>query len=198
MFCPALDSLFFSRPDHTALSPMFSTPLPCPPAVAPEVSSTPEGLQGTVIVSRARDHLQRPAAGISSHRQRRHHSQMRRVLRRNCLLIVLSFICMVPCCMSLKVTPAGVCSSETLCPKQGGDTRNENGFERSRGDISRGTLLGVCTPYLLSIEDRSSLPIGYSTDGVRSTLGTTYAISSVWVFSWCAGHYITKSPVETR
>ena len=27
LFCPALDSLFFSRPDHTALSPMFSTPL---------------------------------------------------------------------------------------------------------------------------------------------------------------------------
>jgi len=45
---------------------MFSTPLPCPPAIAPEVSSTPEGLQATVIASRARDHLQRPAAGISS------------------------------------------------------------------------------------------------------------------------------------
>ena len=45
---------------------MFSTPLPRTPAVAPEVSSTPEGLQATVIASRSRDHLQRPAAGISS------------------------------------------------------------------------------------------------------------------------------------
>ena len=66
MFRPALESLFFSRLDHTALTPMFSTPLPRTPAVAPEVSSTPEGLQATVIASRARDHLQRPAAGTSS------------------------------------------------------------------------------------------------------------------------------------
>ena len=66
LFCPALDSLFFPRPDQTALSPMFSTPLPCPPAIAPGVSSTPESLQATVIASRARDHLQRSAAGISS------------------------------------------------------------------------------------------------------------------------------------
>ena len=45
---------------------MFSTPLPRTPAVAPEVSSTPEGLQATVIASLARDHLQRPVAGTSS------------------------------------------------------------------------------------------------------------------------------------
>ena len=63
---PALDSLFFSRPGHTSLSPMFSTPLPRPPAIAPEVSSTPDGLQATAIASRARDRLQLPAAGISS------------------------------------------------------------------------------------------------------------------------------------
>ena len=44
---------------------MFSTPLPRPPAIAPGVSSTPEGLQATVIASRARDHLERPAAGVS-------------------------------------------------------------------------------------------------------------------------------------
>ena len=66
MFCPALDSLLFPRPDHTALSLMFSTPLRRPPAIAPEVSSTPEGVQATVIASRARDHLQLAAAGISS------------------------------------------------------------------------------------------------------------------------------------
>ena len=62
---PALDSLFFSRPGHTSLSPMFSTPLPRPPAIAPEISSTPKGFQATVIPSRARS-LLRPAAGISS------------------------------------------------------------------------------------------------------------------------------------
>ena len=56
----------FPPPDHTALSPRFSTPLQCPTAIAPEVNSTPEGLQANVIASRARDHLQRPAAGISS------------------------------------------------------------------------------------------------------------------------------------
>ena len=51
---PALDSLFFSRPGHTSLSPRFSTPLPRPPAIAPEISSTPKGFQATVIPSRAR------------------------------------------------------------------------------------------------------------------------------------------------
>ena len=45
---------------------MLSTPLPRTLAIAPEVSSTPEDLQATVIASRARDHLQRPAAGMSS------------------------------------------------------------------------------------------------------------------------------------
>ena len=59
------DYLFFSHRDHTALSPMFSAPLPRPPVIAPDVSSTPESLQATVSASRARDHLQRPAAGIS-------------------------------------------------------------------------------------------------------------------------------------
>ena len=56
----------FLPSNHTALSPMFSTPLPRPPAIAPEVSSTPDGLQATAIASRARDRLQLPAAGISS------------------------------------------------------------------------------------------------------------------------------------
>ena len=47
----------FRPPDHAAIWPTFTTPLPCPPAIAPEVSSTPEGLQATVIASRACDHL---------------------------------------------------------------------------------------------------------------------------------------------
>ena len=54
-----------------------------------------------------------------------------------------------------------------------GGTRNKNGgYERSRWDLSIGKLLGVCTLYLLSIEDRSSL--GFSTDGARTTVGTRY------------------------
>ena len=63
---PALDSLLSPRHDHTVLLPMLSIPLPCPPAIAPEVSYTPVGLQASVDSRRARDHRQRPAAGTSS------------------------------------------------------------------------------------------------------------------------------------
>ena len=59
-----LNSLFFSRPDHT-IPPMFSTSLPRPTPIAPEVNSTPEGLQATSIASPPRDRLQHPAAGNS-------------------------------------------------------------------------------------------------------------------------------------
>ena len=54
----------FSRPDHT-IPPMFSTSLPRPTPIAPEVNSTPEGLQATSIASPPRDRLQHPAAGNS-------------------------------------------------------------------------------------------------------------------------------------
>ena len=62
--------------------------------------------------------------------------------------------------MSLKVTPVGACSSQALLlPKQGGNTRNENGFERSRGNLSRGTLPGNGMLYLLSINVATSFDI---------------------------------------
>ena len=85
--------------------------------------------------------------------------------------------------MSLKVTLVGRAILWRLYPKQGGGTRNENcGFERSRWDLSIGTLLGVCTIHLLPIEDRASLLSGYSADGVRSTVGPRNATVSVWEF----------------
>ena len=63
--------------------------------------------------------------GSHRDRQRRHHSQMRRFLQQNCL-IVLSSVRMVPYYMSLKVTPAGTCNSETLLPEtRGGHTQRE-------------------------------------------------------------------------
>ena len=51
--------------------------------------------------------------------------EMCQVLRRNCI-VVSSFVCVVPNYMSLKVTPARACNSETLLSNKGrGHTRRE-------------------------------------------------------------------------
>ena len=124
---PPLDILFFSRPDQTALSPTFSTRLRSPPAAAAEVSSPPEGLQATLIASRARHHLRRPAPGTSSGK-----TTATPFANAPCLSAEQSYcfelFLLRTVLMSLKVTPAGACNSETLLSETrdgGGQTQRQ-------------------------------------------------------------------------
>ena len=125
LFRPALYSLLFPRPDHTALWPMFSTPLPCLPAIAPEVSSTPEGLQATVVASCASDRLQRTAAEISSRSTTTTsfaNASNPSAEPSSCFELCLHGTVV----MSLKVTPAGACYSENLLSEtRGAHTQRE-------------------------------------------------------------------------
>ena len=67
-------------------------------------------------------------------------------------------------------------STTLLCETRRSATR------RSRRGLSIGTLVSICTLYLLSIEDETSL-VGYSTDGVGSRLSTTpsHGYCPAWV-----------------
>lgn len=105
--------LLLSPPDVTALSSLFSRPLPCLPAIAPEVSSTPACLQADVIASRG--NLQRPAPRMLSR------STTSDIIR-NCvesfggtLFIALS-LCLQGAVLyvTLGNTYAGTCTSETI------------------------------------------------------------------------------------
>ena len=73
------------------------------------------------------------------------------------------------------------CNPETLSSETRGETRNDN------DDFDRHIARRL---HSLPLVDTKLNQLGYSTDGVRSTVGTRHIIFYVWVFSWCAGYYV--------